>query len=143
MSTSQDYSQPAALPGRDSTSPTDIAIQEQNAITCLCAQTQTEYLISQENSTFSSNTLSSLFKCAPLLLPRLKQCARFGWGRVFLIAAIMGLCFEFLMKSVLAIVKQGLHSTKAFSDPHPTLQQEAWGYTRSWEKTYPGADDPN
>lgn len=55
----------------------------------------------------------------------------------------MGLGFEFFMKRILAIVKQGLYGTKAFSAPQLTLQLDIWGCTRIWEKTHPVADGPS
>ena len=70
-----------------------------------------------------------------------------GIELIVFIAANMGLCFGFVLKTVLiievfTIAEQCLHKAKAFSAPHTTTPASSWGCTRSWEGTQPGQLTP-
>jgi len=67
-----------------------------------------------------------------------------GIESIFFIVADMGLCFGFLLKTVLitqgsfSTAEQCLHRVKTFSAPHTTPPASRLGDTRSWEGTQLG-----
>ena len=71
-----------------------------------------------------------------------------GIELIFFMVASMGLCFGFVLKTVLIIQgyfsysEQCLHRVKVFSASHPTPPARRLGGTRSWEGTQLGQLTP-
>ena len=71
-----------------------------------------------------------------------------GIELIFFIVASMGLCFGFVLETVLIIEMFSLLLSRAYTESRPFLlltpprQRGGWGCTRSWEGTQPGQLTP-